>query len=113
MKPYKLNISLPQKNISLTMSAGGMQTISAMIEMYAYKLVLSMSVCRNETIFMWSEGVERRMEGKKGTERYHCFFGINAPVCKGYVGNHSTNKTKPIEGQFSEWCHWHTWSIQW
>lgn len=52
MKPYKLNISLPQKNISLTMSAGGMQTISAMIEMYAYKLVLSMSVCRNETIFM-------------------------------------------------------------
>jgi len=32
----------------LTISAGGMQTIRAIIDMYAYKFVLSMSVCEKK-----------------------------------------------------------------
>jgi hypothetical protein len=38
--------------------AGGMQTINAMIEIYAYKLVLSMSTCNNNT----NSSVRRRKE---------------------------------------------------
>lgn len=34
--------------IRLTIIAGGMQTRRAIIEMYAYRLVLSMSVCDKE-----------------------------------------------------------------
>lgn len=49
---------------------------------------------------------------KSFIKNHHGFLGVDTPVSKRYVGNHSTNEARPIERQLSQWCHWHSCNDQ-